>query len=101
MARKNARNNELLSSARPNVHTKVYTLMLELVNEDRQDLAEAVFKIDNLLHLSIACIRDRSFNEAKLALSNAKNRMDGIKQEGVDTEYFEEIYEGLIKGIKK
>lgn len=101
MVRKNARNNELLSSARPNVHTKVYELMLQLVNEDREDLAEAVLKIDNLLHLSISCIRDRSFNEAKQALSNVKNRMDAIKQEGVDTQYFDEIYEGLIKGIKK
>lgn len=101
MARKNARNNELLSSARPNVHTKVYTLMLELVNEDRDDLAEAVLKIDNLLHLAISCIRDRSFKEAKETLVNVKNRMDSIKQEGVDTEYFDEIYEGLIKGIKK
>lgn len=101
MARKNARNNELLSSARPNVHSKVYALMLELVNEDREDLAEAVLKIDNLLHLSVSCIRDRSFNEAKQALSNAKNRMDAIRQDGVNTEYFDELYEGLIKGIKK
>lgn len=101
MARKNARNNELLSSARPNVHTKVYTLMLELVNEDREDLAETVLKIDNLLHLSISCIRDRSFNEAKQALSNAKSRIDILKHEGVNTEYFDELYEGLIKGIKK
>lgn len=101
MGRKNARNNELLSSARPNVHTKVYTLMLELVNEDREDLAEAVLKIDNLLHVSISCIRDRSFNEAKKNLTNVKNRIDALKQEGVNTEYFDDIYEGLIKGIKK
>ena len=101
MARKNARNNELLSSARPNVHTKVYELMLELVNEDREDLAEAVYKIDNLLHMAVTCIRDRSFNEAKNTLSSVKNRLEGLKQEGINTEYFDEIYEGLIKSIKK
>lgn len=101
MARKNSRNNELLSSARPKVHTKVYSLMMELVNEDREDLAEAVYKIDHLLHLSSSFIGDRNYNEAKETLANVKGRMDKLKQEGVDNTYFDELYAGLLKSIKK
>ena len=49
MSRKTSNNNDLLSSVRKDTSPKVYSLLVDLVNDEREDLAELVLKIDYLL----------------------------------------------------
>jgi hypothetical protein len=99
MVRKNTRNNELLSSAM-NASPKVYALLLELVNDDREDLGEVVLKIDYLLGYASTCIKLRDYMEAKEGLKKAKDRIDTLKKEGVNTEHLDYLYEGIASKVK-
>ena len=49
MAKITSKNNNLLRDSRNKVSPKVYDLLIDLVNEDREDLAEMVLKIDYLI----------------------------------------------------
>ena len=49
MAKITSRNNDLLRDSRNKVSPKVYDLLIDLVNEDREDLAEIALKIDYLI----------------------------------------------------
>jgi mevalonate kinase len=100
MAKITTRNSELLKSAKAKTSTKVYSLLVKLVNEDREDLAEVVLKIDYLLEYASTCIKLRDFNEAKESLNKAKVRMDKLKEEEVNIEYIDYLYEGIAKKIK-
>jgi hypothetical protein len=100
MAKITTRNSELLKSAKAKTSTKVYSLLVKLVNDDREDLAEAVLKIDYLLEYASTCIKLRDFNEAKESLNKAKVRMDKLKEEEVNIEYIDYLYEGISKKIK-
>ena len=46
MAKITSRNNDLLRDSRNKVSPKVYELLIDLVNENREDLAEMALKID-------------------------------------------------------
>ena len=100
MGRKTSKNNDLLSSIRKDTSPKIYSLLLELVNNDREDLAELVLKIDYLLEYSSSCIRQRDFEEAKEALSKVENRIKMLERDNVDTEYIKYIYDGIKKKCK-
>lgn len=100
MSRKTSKNNDLLSSVREDTSPKIYSLLVDLVNDDRQDLAELVLKIDYLLEYSSSCIRQKDFDEAREALSKIDNRIRMLERDQVDTEYIRYLYDGIKKKCK-
>lgn len=101
MARKSAKNSVFLKAAKEKTSPKVYDLLLKLMRDDREDMAELVMKIDYLLEYTSICIKDRDYNEARETLNKAKSRIDTLKSEGIDTEYLDYLYEGIESKIKK
>ena len=97
MSRKTSKNNDLLSSVRKDTSPKIYSLLVDLVNEDREDLADLVLKIDYLLEYSSTCIRQKDFEEAKESLSKVENRIKMLEMQKVDTEYIKYLYDGIKK----
>ena len=100
MVRKTSKNNDLLSSVRKDTSPKVYSLLVDLVNDNREDLAEIVIKIDYLLEYTSACIRQKDFNEARESLIKAENRIKMLEMQKVDTEYIKYLYDGIKKKCK-
>lgn len=100
MAKKTTRNSKLLYNAKAKTSSKIYSLLVDLVNDDREDLAEVVLKIDYLLEYSSSCIKQRDFDEAKDALDKTRSRIDMLKEEGTDTEYLDYLYEGIKSKAK-
>ena len=97
MAKKNSRTNDLLYNSKDKSSPQIYSLLVKLVNQDREDLAQLVVKIDYLLEYSSSCIKQRDFDEAKESLIKAKNRIDMLKCKEVDTEYLDYLYAGVAK----
>ncbi len=100
MNRKTSKNNDLLSSVRSDTSPKIYSLLVDLVNDEREDLAELVLKIDYLLEYSSVCIRQKDFEEAREALSKVENRIKMLEKDNVDTEYIRYLYDGIKKKCK-
>ena len=100
LGRKTSKNNDLLSSVRKDTSPKIYSLLVDLVNNDREDLAELVLKIDYLLEYSSACIRQKDFGEAKEALGKVENRIKMLDMQDIDTEYIKYLYDGIRKKCK-
>lgn len=100
MAKITTRNSELLKSAKSKTSPKVYSLLSNLVNDDREDLAEIVLKIDYLLEYASTCIKLRDFNEAKESLNKAETRMNILREENVNIDYLDYLYEGIAKKLK-
>lgn len=100
MGRKTSKNNDLLSSVRKDTSPKIYSLLVDLVNNDREDLAELVLKIDYLLEYTSACIRQKDFGEAKEALGKVENRIKMLDMQDIDTEYIKYLYDGIRKKCK-
>lgn len=100
MSRKTSKNNDLLSSVRKDTSPKIYSLLVGLVNEGREDLAELVLKIDYLLEYSSSCIRQKDFEEARESLERVSNRIKILDNENVNTEYIKYLYEGINKKCK-
>ncbi|MDU5105193.1 hypothetical protein [Clostridium sp.] len=100
MSRKTSKNNDLLSSVRKDTSPKIYSLLVDLVNDEREDLAELVLKIDYLLEYSSSCIRQKDFEEAKEALSKVENRIKMLEKDNVDTEHIRYLYDGIKKKCK-
>lgn len=97
MGRKTSKNNNLLSNVRSNTSPKIYSILIDLVNDDREDLAEIVVKIDYLLEYASKCINHKDFMEAKETVLRVEERINFLKKEGKDIEYIIYLYEG-IKG---
>ena len=57
MAKKNSRNTDILKDSKDTTSPKVYSILVNLVNNDREDLAEDVLKIDYLLDYTNRCIK--------------------------------------------
>ena len=100
MSRKTSKNNDLLSSVRKDTSPNIYSLLVDLVNDNREDLAELVLKIDYLLEYSSSCIRQKDFEEAREALSKVDNRMRMLERDNVDTEYLRYLYDGIKNKCK-
>ena len=100
MSRKTSKNNDLLSSVRKDTSPKIYSLLVDLVNKDREDLADLVLKIDYLLEYSSTCIRQKDFEEARESLSKVENRIKMLEMQKVDTEYIKYLYDGIKKKCK-
>lgn len=101
MAKITSRNNDLLFNSKSKISPKIYSLLVGLVNEDKEELAKIVLKVDYLLEYASVAIKQKDFSEAKEALEKAKVRIDNLKEEGVNTEYLEYLYEGIEKKVKK
>jgi hypothetical protein len=95
MAKKNSRNTDILKETKNTTSPKIYSLLVKLVNEDREDLAEDVLKIDYLLAYTNTCVKDKDFKQAKETMEMAKNRIDKLIANGVDVEYLIYIYDGI------
>lgn len=101
MSRKTAVNNDILYGAKEKTSPKIYELLLKLVNDDREDLAKIVLRIDYLLQYASNSIKQKDFDEAREGLNGAKVRIDMLKKENVDVQYIEYIYDGVYKKLKK
>ena len=97
MAKITSKQNELLRDSRQKVSPKIYSLLLHLVNDDREDLAEIVLKIDYLIEYANCSIKAKDKEEAKEALQKAEERMKLLKRENVDLSHLQY----LIDGVKK
>lgn len=100
MAKKNARNNKLLYNAKDKASPKIYSLIVKLVNEEREELAEEVLKVDYLLEYASNCIKQKDFTEAEEGLTKAKARINSLKKLDVDTEHLEYLLQGIEKKSK-
>ncbi len=100
MGRKNSKNNDLLSSVRKDTSPKIYSILVDLVNDDREDLAEIVLKIDYLLQYTSTCINHKDFDEARESIKKVEDRIKILQKEEKDIEYLIHIYEGIKNKCK-
>ncbi|MBC2580038.1 hypothetical protein [Clostridium sp. DJ247] len=101
MVKKSTRNSDILHNSKENTSPKIYALLVKLVNDNREDLAEVVLKVDYLLQYASTSIKQKDFEEAREGLNGARMRIDMLKKEDVDTEHLEYLYEGIHKKCKK
>lgn len=100
MSKVTSKSNDFLFSAKSNTSAKIYAVLLELVNEDREDLAKEVKKVDYLLEYTSTCIKQKDFKEAKVSIKNVEDRIKKLEKEKVDVEYLRYLYDGIKKKIK-
>lgn len=100
MARKSSRNTDILKDTKNTTSPKVYSILVELVNSDRYDLAEDVLKVDYLLEYTSKCIKDKDHREAKDTIIMARERIDKVESFGFNVEYLEYLYDGIKSKIK-
>ncbi|AIY79380.1 hypothetical protein FDC58_08560 [Clostridium botulinum] len=101
MAKRNSRNNDLLKETKNTTTPKVYSLLVSLVNEDKENLAEDVLKIDYLLTYTNNCIKDKDFKEAKYTLQIVDRRIENLKKQNVDIDHLSNLYDKLNSQINK
>lgn len=99
MAKKTSRNTDILKETKNTTSPKIYSLLVKLVNENREDLAEDVLKIDYLLTYTNTCIKDKDFRQAKDTMQMVKNRLDKLVDNNVNVEYLMYIYDGIKSKI--
>ncbi|MFT5875381.1 MAG: putative translin family RNA/ssDNA-binding protein [Clostridium sp.] len=97
MAKKGSRNNDFLYNSKANASPQIYSILIDLVNQDKEDLAQVVIKIDYLLDYASRCIKQKDFEEANEGLTKARTRIDMLKSEDVNTEHLEYLYAGIAK----
>lgn len=97
MAKKSSKNNDLLKDVKNTTSPKIYKLVTELVNKDREDLAEGTLKVDYLLTYANNCIKQRDRSAANEALESAMMRMKALEKEGVNIEHLQYIYNEVKK----
>ncbi|MPQ45041.1 hypothetical protein [Clostridium tarantellae] len=97
MAKKTSRNNDFLSRYRSSTSPKIYSLLLDLVNDNREDLAKEVIKVDYLIDYFNNCIKKRDFKEGKETLNKIKERIQVLKKENVDIAHLEHLYNHILK----
>ena len=95
MAKKTSRNTDILQKNKDTTSPKIYSLLVKLVNDNREDLAEDVLKIDYLLTYTNTCIKDKDFRQAKDTMQMVKTRIDKLVDNDVDVEYLMYIYDGI------
>ena len=100
MAKRTSRNTDILKDTKDTISPKVYSILVNLVNRDREDLAEDVLKIDYLLTYTSNCIKDKDFREARETIKIAKARMDKLIENDADIEHLIYLYDGIKSKIK-
>lgn len=96
MAKKSSKNNDLLKDVKNTTSPQVYKLLGDLVNRDREDLAEAVLKVDYLLTYANNSIKQKDREAASEALDSARARIEKLKKEDVDTSHLENIMSRVV-----
>jgi len=99
MAKKTSRNTDILQEAKNITSPKIYSLLVKLVNENKEDLAEDVLKIDYLLTYTNTCIKDKDFRQAKDTMQMVKSRIDKLIDNDVNVEYLMYLYDGINSKI--
>jgi mevalonate kinase len=100
MAKITSKNNEFLFSAKDSTSLKIYPLLVDLVNDDREDLARLVKKVDYLLEYTSICIKQKDFKQAKETINNVHERLSFLENQNVHTEYLRYLYDGIKNKIK-
>jgi len=100
MAKKNSRNTDILKETKNTTSPKIYYLLVKLVNDNREDLAEDVLKIDYLLTYTNTCIKDKDFRQAKETMEMIKNRLNKLVENEVNVEYLMYVYDGIKSKCK-
>lgn len=100
MSKVTSKSNDFLFTVKSSTSAKIYSILLELVNEDREDLAKEVKKVDYLLEYTSTCIKQKDFKEAKVSIKNVEERIKKLEKENVDVEYLKYLYDGIKKKIK-
>ncbi|MGG7079341.1 hypothetical protein [Clostridium sardiniense] len=100
MAKKTSKNNDLLYTARENTSPKVYDIILDLVNKDKENIAKDVMKVDYLLEYTSTCIKQKDFREARESINRVSERIKILKENGANTEYLEYLRDGIRNKIK-
>ena len=100
MAKITSKQNQLLRDSRQKVSTKIYSVLLDLVNEDKEDLAELVLKVDYLIEYANISIKAKDAEEAKETIQKAEERIKLLKKQNVDVSYLEYLCDGIKKKIK-
>ena len=101
MGKITSKNNDLLRDSKQKTSPKIYSILLELVNNDREDLAEMVLKIDYLIEYANKSIKAKDIEEAKEAIQKAEERLKMLKRSDVDIEHLVYLIDGVNKKIKK
>ena len=101
MAKKNSRNTDILNQSKKTTSHKIYSLLVELVNKNREELAEEVLRIDYLLAYTNTCIKDKDFRQAKDTMEMIKIRIDKLVDNDVNVEYLIYIYDGISAKLQK
>lgn len=101
MAKVSSKNNDLLRDAKQKVSPKMYGLLLDVMNNGREDLAELILKVDYLVEYANRSIKAKDFEDAKEAVQRAEARLKMLKREDVDMEHLEYLIEGVNKKLKK
>ncbi len=100
MAKKTSRNTDILQETRNTTSPKIYSMLVKLVNDNREDLAEDVLKIDYLLTYTNTCIKDKDFRQAKDTMEMIKSRMNKLINNDVNVEYLRYLYDGINSKMK-
>ena len=74
---------------------------MELVNDDREELAEIVLKIDYLIEYANSAVKAKDYNTALETVKRAEERVKLIKRENYDVSHLEYLIEGVKLKIKK
>ena len=74
MAKITSKNNSLLRDSRNKVSPKVYNLLLDLVNDDKEELAEIVLKIDYLIEYANSAVKAKDYSEALETIQKKKKK---------------------------
>ena len=101
MAKITSKNNNLLRDSRNKVSPKIYDILLDLINEDKEDLAEMVLKIDYLIEYANSAVKAKDYNTALETVKRAEERVKLIKRENYDVSHLEYLIEGVKLKIKK
>ena len=95
MAKKTSRNTDILQETKNTTTHKIYSLLVKLVNDNREDLAEDVLKIDYLLTYANTCIKDKDYRQARDTMEMIKSRISKLIDNDVNVEYLMCLYDGL------
>ena len=100
MAKVNSKNNDLLRDTKQKVSPKIYSILLQLVNDNKENLAEVVLKIDYLIEYANNCIKAKDRGSAKESLQMAEERMKLLKREEIDISHLNYLIDGVKKKFK-
>ena len=84
MAKLTSKNNDLLRDSKKTTSPKIYSLLCDLVNDEREDLAELVLKVDYLIEYANNSTKGKILMKQKKLLQKAEDRIKMLKREKVD-----------------